>query len=51
MKKFKITNHINLVSPILGSKIYEFSDQFFGKASLLIKDENPIFKEGVYDNT
>ena len=50
MKKFKITNHINLVSPILGSKIYEFSDQFFGKASRLIKDENPIFKDGVYDS-
>ena len=50
MKKFKITNHINLASPILGSKIYEFSDQFFGKASRLIKDENPIFKDGVYDS-
>ena len=50
MKKFKITNHINLVSPILGSKIYEFSDQFFGKASRLIKDETPIFKDGVYDS-
>ena len=50
MNKFKITNHINLASPILGSKIYKFSDQFFGKASRLIKDENPIFKEGVYDS-
>ena len=50
MKKFKITNHINLASSILGSKIYEFTDQFFGKASRLIKDENPIFKDGVYDS-
>ena len=50
MNKFKITNHINLVSPVLGSKIYQFSDQFFGKASRLIKDEKPIFKDGVYDS-
>ena len=50
MNKFKITNHINLASPILGSKIYKFSDQFFGKASRLIKDEKPIFKDEVYDS-
>ena len=50
MNKFKITNNINLVSPVLGSKIYQFSDQFFGKASRLIKDEKPIFKDGVYDS-
>ena len=50
MKKFKITNHINLASPILGTKIYKFSDQFFGMASRLIKDEKPIFKDEVYDS-
>jgi len=50
MSKFKIKNHINLVSPILGTKIYKFSDQFFGKAVRLIKDECPIFKDGVYDS-
>ncbi|MDC1060023.1 allantoicase [Alphaproteobacteria bacterium] len=50
MNKFKITNHINLASPILGTKIYKFSDQFFGMASRLIKDEKPIFKDEVYDS-
>ena len=49
MNKYKIKNYINLASPILGSKIYQFSDQFFGNASRLIKDEDPIFKEDVYD--
>ena len=49
MNKYKIKNYINLASPLLGSKIYKFSDQFFGNASRLIKDESPIFKEGVYD--
>jgi len=50
MNKFKIKNHINLASPILGTKIYKYSDQFFGKATRLIKDENPIFKEEIYDS-
>ena len=50
MNKFKIKNHINLTSPILGSKIYKFSDQFFGKAVRLINDVKPIFKDGVYDS-
>ena len=49
MNKYKIKNYINLASPVLGSKIYKFSDQFFGNASRLIKDEDPVFKEGVYD--
>ena len=50
MNKFKIKNHINLASPILGTKIYKYSDQFFGKAARLINDENPIFKDGIYDS-
>ena len=50
MSKFKIKNHINLASPILGTKIYKYSDQFFGKAARMINDENPIFKEGIYDS-
>ena len=48
-KKFLIKNSINLASPTLGTKIYSFSDQFFGKASRIIKDNKPIFKEGVFD--
>ena len=50
MNKFKIKNHINLASPILGTKIYKYSDQFFGKAVRLIDDEHPIFKDGIYDS-
>jgi allantoicase len=50
MNNFKIKNHINLASPILGTKIYKYSDQFFGKAARLINDENPIFKDGIYDS-
>ena len=49
MNKYKIKNHINLTSPIIGSEIYKFSDQFFGDALRLIKDEDPVFKEGIYD--
>ena len=49
MNKFKVKNYINLVSPILGSKIYSCTDQFFGAASRMLSDNPPIFKENVYD--
>ena len=48
-KKYIQKNYINLCSKVLGTKIHSFSDQFFGLASRLLKDEQPIFKEGVYD--
>ena len=48
--KFLIKNSTNLVSPILGSKIYSFSDQFFAAASRIISDSDPIFKEGLFDS-
>ena len=49
MSKFKVKNYINLASPTLGSKIYSYSDQFFGAASRMLKENSPIFKENVYD--
>ena len=49
MNKFKIKNYINLVSPILGSKIHSYSDQFFGAASRMLNENPPIFKENLYD--
>ena len=48
-KKYIQKNYINLGSKVLGTKIHRFSDQFFGSASRLLKEEQPIFKEGVYD--
>ena len=48
-KKYIQKNYINLCSKVLGTKIHRFSDQFFGSASRLLKEEQPIFKEGVYD--
>ena len=48
-KKYIQKNYINLCSKVLGTKIHKFSDQFFGSASRLLKEEQPIFKEGVYD--
>ena len=49
MSKFKVKNYINLASPILGTKIYSYSDQFFGAASRMLNENLPIFKENVYD--
>ena len=48
-KKYIQKNYINLCSKVLGTKIHSFSNQFFGLASRLLKEEQPIFKEGVYD--
>ena len=49
MSKYKVKNYINLASPILGTKIYSYSDQFFGAASRMLNENSPIFKEHVYD--
>ena len=48
-KKYIQKNYINLCSPVIGTKIYDLSDQFFGLASRLLKDEPPVFKDGLYD--
>ena len=49
IKKYIQKNYINLCSPVMGTKIYDYSDQFFGLASRMLKDEPPVFKDGVYD--
>ena len=50
IKSFIIKNSINLASPIMGSKIHSYSDQFFAKASRMLNDSEPIFKDGIFDN-
>ena len=50
INKFLIKNSVNLASPILGTKIYSFTDQFFAPASRLLNVNEPIFKEGLFDN-
>ena len=47
-KKYIQKNYINLCSPVIGTKIYDLSDQFFGLASRLLKDEPPVFKAVSY---
>ena len=47
-KKYIQKNYINLCSPVIGTKIYDFLISF-GLASRLLKDEPPVFKDGVYD--
>lgn len=49
VNKFLIKNSINLASPVLGSKIHFFTDQFFGAASRILEDSEPIFKDGIFD--
>ena len=50
VNKFLIKNSTNLTSPTLGTNIHFFSDQFFAAASRILRDNDPIFKEGVFDN-
>ena len=49
MKKFIFGKMINLVEPRLGSKVIFKTDDFFASASRIIKAEDPVFKEGVFD--
>ena len=39
----------NLASPKIGTKIIEVSDDFFGKASRMLDDKEPVFIEDKYD--
>ena len=41
---------INLAEPRLGSKVIFKTDDFFASAHRILKSENPIFKEGIFDN-
>tara|TARA_B100000683_G_scaffold173445_1_gene167116 strand:+ start:2045 stop:3022 length:978 start_codon:yes stop_codon:yes gene_type:complete len=45
-----ILNFVNLASPKLGTRVVEFTDDFFGDVSRMLKDEDPIFIPDKYDN-
>ena len=45
----KNQNLTNLASPKIGTKIIEVSDDFFGKASRMLNDKDPVFIEDKYD--
>ena len=45
----KNQNLTNLASPKISTKIIEVSDDFFGKASRMIDDKDPVFIEDKYD--
>ena len=42
-------NLTNLASPKIGTKIIEVSDDFFGEASRMLDDIEPVFIEDKYD--
>ena len=39
---------VNLASPKLGTKIIDFSDDFFGDVSRMLNDKEPVFIEDKY---
>ncbi len=41
---------INLVDPRLGTKVVFKTDEFFAPANRIINNQNPIFKDGVFDS-
>ena len=45
----KNQNLTNLASPKIGTKIIEVSDDFFGEASRMLDDKEPVFIEDKYD--
>ena len=45
----KNQNLTNLASPKIGTKVIEVSDDFFGKASRMLNDKEPVFIEDKYD--
>ena len=47
--KNKNQNLTNLASPKIGTKIIEVSDDFFGEASRMLDDKEPVFIEDKYD--
>ena len=49
-KKYIIKNAIDLANPMLGTKIINFSDEFFAPASRIINPLPAIFKENAFDN-
>ena len=49
MKKFISGKMINLADPKIGSKVIFTTDEFFAPAHRILKTDNPIFKEGLFD--
>ena len=49
MKKFIKGRMMNLADPRFGTKIIFKTDDFFASADRILKTENPIFKEGLFD--
>ena len=45
----KNQNLTNLASPKIGTKIIEVSDDFFGEASRMLDDKEPVFIDDKYD--
>jgi len=41
---------VNLASPKMGTKIISVSDEFFGEATRMLNDKEPVFIEDKYDN-
>ena len=47
--KYNIRNTIDLASPLIGTKVVKFSDQFFAPAKRILNPAPPVFKENVFD--
>ncbi len=48
--KYILKNYTDLSNPLLGTKIISCSDQFFGPAKRMLNQNEPIFKENLFDN-
>ena len=46
----KIQSLVNLASPKMETKIIAVSDEFFGKATRMLNDKEPVFIEDKFDN-
>ncbi len=48
--KYILKNYTDLSNPLLGTKIHSCSDEFFGPAKRMLNQNEPIFKENLFDN-
>ena len=48
--KYILKNYTDLSNPLLGTKIISCSDQFFGPAKRMLNQNEPIFKENLFDH-
>tara|TARA_Y100000590_G_scaffold443100_1_gene572106 strand:- start:223 stop:1209 length:987 start_codon:yes stop_codon:yes gene_type:complete len=49
-KQYTIKKYIDLLNPVLGTKIISCSDEFFAPAKRLLNQSEPLFKENIFDN-